>query len=95
MEINVRHDFHPIDDLGINPFVGPFVACNFGFKKPDYGLRFGCGVNYKQVGLNFGVYWGMKDNLFCNKDGYYENDANLFSFFVTLGLDFCGNRYNS
>ncbi len=86
MEINVRHDFHPIDDLGINPFVGPFVACNFGFKKPDYGLRFGCGVNYKQVGLNFGVDWGMRDNQFYNKDGILRERCKPLLVFRYLGI---------
>lgn len=92
MEINVRHDFHPIDDLGINPFVGPFVACNFGFKKPDYGLRFGCGVNYKQVGLNFGVDWVMKDNQFYNKDGILRERCKHLLVLRYLGIDFLGNK---
>lgn len=92
MDTNVRHDFHPIDDMGINPFVGPFVACNFGFKKPDYGLRFGCGVNYKQVGLNFGVDWGMKDNQFYNKDGILRERSKHLLVFRYLGIDFLGNK---
>lgn len=88
----ISYHFYPTYNLGINPFAGPFAAYNFGFEKVDYGLRLGVGVNYKQVGLNFGVDWGMRDNLFYNKEGYYENDGNLFSFFVTLGWNFLGNR---
>lgn len=52
----------------------------------------GCGVNYKQVNLNFGLDLGLRDNLFENEHGYYEKDGNLTSLFVTLGWNFLGNR---
>ena len=88
----LSYHFYPNRNLGISPLAGAFAAYNFGFEKVDYGIRMGCGVNYKQVKLNFGLDLGLRDNLFENEHGYYEKDGNLTSLFVTLGWSFLGNR---
>lgn len=88
----LSYHIYPGTNVSIQPFAGPFVAYNFGFEMPDYGLRLGCGVNYKQAYLNVGCDIGMRDNMFYNKEGFYEDDGNLTSIFVTVGWNFLGNR---
>ncbi len=90
--VMLSYHFYPNYNLGIEPFAGPFVAYNCGFKQADYGIRVGCGVNYKQVCFNFGFNFGLKDNMFDNENGFYEQDGILTSLFVTLGWNFLGNR---
>ncbi len=88
----LSYHIYTATNVSIQPFVGPFVAYNFGFEKPDYGFRLGCGVNYKNAYLNGGFDLGCRDNMFYNKEGFYEEDGNLLSFFVTVGWNFLGNR---
>lgn len=90
--VMVSYHFYPTYNLGINPFGGPFVAYDCGFEKVDYGFRVGFGVNYKQVCMNFGCDFGLKDNLFNNPNGALGEEGYLTSLFVTLGWNFLGNR---
>ncbi len=90
--VMLSYHFYPTYNLGIEPFFGPFAAYNCGFEQMDYGLRLGCGINYRRICFNFGFDFGLKDHMFDNKEGFYEHDGMLTSFFVTLGWNFLGNR---
>lgn len=89
----LSYHFHPgHGNFGIAPFGGVFFAYNCGFEKPDYGFKLGFGVNYKKVVANFGFDFGLRDNMFYNKEGWAEHDGMLTSFFVNVGWNFLGNK---
>lgn len=72
-------------DMSFQPFMGPYLSYGFGSKQFDYGWRFGCGFNAKQLYVNMGVDLGITDNFDAP---YSRTDA----FFMTVGWNFLGKK---
>ncbi|MBQ8672711.1 MAG: PorT family protein [Bacteroides sp.] len=62
------------------------------FRKFDAGLRFGCGVAYQNLYIDFSYDWGLA-NIACNKFsefGYdnFDDAIRTRCFSLTVGIDF-------
>lgn len=83
--INVAPNFF------INPFLGGFVGYDFDAPdglddKVNYGMRFGCGINFGRLTLDLGYDLGLAD---LGKHGY---EARTATFFATVGFNWAGSR---
>lgn len=83
--INVAPNFF------INPFLGGFVGYDFDAPnglddKVNYGMRFGCGINFGRLTLDLGYDLGLADL------GKYGNEARTATFFATVGFNWAGSR---
>ena len=72
-------------NMSFQPFMGPYVSYGFGNEELDYGWRFGCGFNAKQLYVNMGFDLGIKDN-------FHDPCGRTSDFFVTVGWNFLGER---
>ena len=82
-------------NLFINPFMGGWVAYNctdmddddeWEDERFDYGLRFGCGMNFGRLTFDLGYDLGLKN--FGSKD----LDCKSGVFFMTVGFNWAGDR---
>lgn len=87
--ITASYHINVAPNLFINPFVGGFAAYNFDsdFEEDfNYGLRFGCGMNFGRLTLDLGYDLGLAN---LGKDYY---DAKSGTFFMTIGFNWAGSR---
>ena len=77
----ISYHAYVADKVAIQPFMGPYLAYGFDADDTDFGWRFGCGLNVKQMYVNLGFDLGLKDE--------YNYTS---SFFVTLGWNFIGKK---
>lgn len=84
-------------NLFINPFLGPWFSYNcedldkdndWNDNRFDYGVRFGCGVNFGRLTLDLGYDIGLKNWYDGNKD--YSIHTGIF--FATIGFNWAGSR---
>lgn len=82
----ISYHAYVADKVSLQPFMGPFVALSLSSDETgDYGWRFGCGINVKQIYASVGFDLGLKDN-------FYFHEGNVSSLFVTVGWNFIGKR---
>jgi hypothetical protein len=84
--ITVSYHIGVAPNLFINPFVGEFTAYNFDSpteKDLNYGLRFGCGLNFGRLTFDVGYDLGLAD---------LGNDAKTGTLFMTVGFNWAGSR---
>ena len=84
-------------NLFINPFLGPWFSYNcedldndnnWNDDRFDYGVRFGCGMNFGRLTLDLGYDIGLKNWYEGNKD--YSIHTGIF--FMTVGFNWAGSR---
>ena len=104
MPITVKYHVNLAPNLFLQPFLGPWFAYNltdideenkdWNDDRFDYGLRFGCGLNYGRLYFDFGYDLGLKN--WYDRDGRYNNDKdytiNRGVLFVTFGFNWAGER---
>lgn len=84
--ITASYHINVAPNLFINPFFGGFAAYNFDsdFSEDfNYGLRFGCGMNFGRLTLDIGYDQGLCDLGHDQKSG---------TFFMTVGFNWAGSR---
>ncbi len=84
--ITASYHINVAPNLFINPFVGGFAAYNFDSdfgEDFNYGLRFGCGLNFGRLTLDLGYDLGLADLGGSQKSG---------TFFATIGFNWAGSR---
>lgn len=84
--ITVSYHIGVAPNFFINPFVGEFTAYNFDSptdKDLNYGLRFGCGLNFGRLTFDVGYDLGLAD---------LGNDAKTGTLFMTIGFNWAGSR---
>ena len=86
--VTVSYHIGVAPNLFINPFMGEFMAYNFdspyGLDKDfNYGLRFGCGLNFGRLTFDLGYDLGLAD---------LGNDAKTGTLFMTVGFNWAGSR---
>lgn len=87
--ITASYHINVAPNLFINPFAGGFVSYNIDSnfdKDVNYGLRFGCGMNFGRLTLDLGYDLGL-----ANLGGDYY-DAKSGTFFMTIGFNWAGSR---
>lgn len=96
MPITASYHINVAPNLFVNPFVGPWFSYNlndfdadedFDNDRFDYGLRFGCGVNFGRLYMDLGYDLGLKN-------WYDSSDHTAFTgiFFATIGFNWAGSR---
>lgn len=86
--ITVSYHINVAPKLFINPFIGEFSAYNFNndFKEQfNYGLRFGCGMNYGRLTFEAGYDLGLAN---LAKSG----TARTSTFFMNIGFNWAGSK---
>lgn len=89
MPITASYHINVAPNLFVNPFFGGFMAYNFNddfHEQFNYGLRFGCGMNYGRFTFDLGYDLGLA-NL-----ADYDYKSKSGTFFVTIGFNWAGNR---
>ena len=84
--ITASYHINVAPNLFINPFVGGFAAYNFdsGFSEDfNYGLRFGCGMNFGRLTFDVGYDLGLAD---------LGGDQKSGTLFMTIGFNWAGSR---
>jgi hypothetical protein len=95
MPLTASYHINVAPNLFINPFLGGFMAYNLTDvnEKSDweddrfnYGLRFGCGMNFGRLTLDLGYDLGLKN--------FGEKHVKIKSgtFFMTIGFNWAGSR---
>lgn len=84
------YHFYITDKMSVQPFVGPFVSYGFGLEDVDYGVRVGCGWNFRRLYLNFGYDFGLR-NIEYGSGRYFETGKSG-TFFATVGFNWAGSR---
>ena len=97
LPLTASYHINVAPNLFINPFFGGFVAYNltdidkdekdWDDNRLNYGLRFGCGMNYGRLTLDMGYDLGLK-NAYDSSD--YK--ATSGTFFMTIGINWAGDR---
>ena len=104
MPITVKYHINLAPNLFLQPFLGPWFAYNltdideenkdWNDDRFDYGLRFGCGLNYGRLYFDCGYDLGLKN--WYDRDGRYKNEKdytiNRGVLFVTFGFNWAGER---
>ena len=85
-------------NLFINPFLGPWFSYNctdidkenkdWNDDRFDYGVRFGCGMNFGRLTLDMGYDIGLKNWY----DGSHDYSIHTGLFFMTVGFNWAGER---
>lgn len=99
MPITVSYHINVAPNLFINPFIGDFVAYNFdtpdGVKEDfNYGIRFGCGINFGRLTFDVGYDLGLYNlgGEYYNGSRYVDGDLSTGTFFATIGFNWAGSR---
>ena len=82
----ISYHAYVADKVSLQPFMGPYVTLSMNSNETgDYGWRFGCGINVKQIYANVGFDLGLKNN-------FYFHEGNVSSLFVNVGWNFIGKK---
>ena len=103
----ISYHINVAPNLFINPFLGAYYAAggpdgdlwkdiDADDALSDYGLRFGCGLNFGRLVVNMGYDYGLAD-IEPNKKfiSTYSSKTPTFKtgmFFMTLGFNWAGSR---
>ena len=97
LPLTASYHINVAPNLFINPFLGPWFSYNcedldndndWNDDRFDYGVRFGCGMNFGRLTLDLGYDIGLKNWYEGNKD-YTINTGILF---MTVGFNWAGSR---
>jgi hypothetical protein len=97
LPLTASYHINVAPNLFINPFLGPWFSYNctdidndedWNDDRFDYGVRFGCGMNFGRLTLDLGYDIGLKNWYDGNKD-YTINTGILF---MTVGFNWAGSR---
>lgn len=86
--VTVSYHINVAPKLFINPFIGEFTAYNFSKafnEHVNYGLRFGCGMNYGRLTFDVGYDLGIAN---LAKSG----TARTGTFFMNVGFNWAGSK---
>ena len=97
MPITVKYHVNLAPNLFLQPFLGPWFAYDltdiseekkdWNDDRYDYGLRFGCGLNYGRLYFDCGYDLGLK-----NWNGNDSHSTYRGVLFVTIGFNWAGER---
>ena len=85
----ISYHFYVTNDLAIQPFAGGYGGYLHKSERFGYGIRLGCGVNYKRIYANIGYDIGLNEHKF---DYYYGKSDHINSLYFTLGFNIVGER---
>lgn len=97
LPLTASYHINVAPNLFINPFLGPWFSYNcedvdkdndWNDDRFDYGVRFGCGMNFGRLTLDLGYDIGLKNWYDGNKD--YTINTGIF--FMTVGFNWAGSR---
>ena len=96
MPLVFGYHFNVAPNLFVSPYMGSFMSyCvdddNYvvGDDQFNYGLRFGCGLNFGRLTFDMAYDLGLKN---FGDDDYYDADIHSGTFFVTIGYNIAGER---
>ena len=97
MPITVKYHVNLAPNLFLQPFLGPWFSYDltdiseekkdWNDDRYDYGLRFGCGLNYGRLYFDCGYDLGLK-----NWNGNDSHSSYRGLLFVTIGFNWAGER---
>lgn len=97
LPLTASYHINVAPNLFINPFIGPWFSYNctdidndddWNDDRFDYGLRFGCGMNFGRLTLDLGYDIGLK-NWYSGSKDYSIHTGILFA---TVGFNWAGSR---
>lgn len=97
LPLTASYHINVAPNLFINPFLGPWFSYNctdidndedWNDDRFDYGVRFGCGMNFGRLTLDLGYDIGLKNWY----DGKKDYTINTGIFFMTVGFNWAGSR---
>lgn len=103
LPLTVQYHLNLAPNLFLQPFLGGWVAYDctdidedkeekgWNDDRFDYGLRFGCGLNFGRLYLDLGYDLGLKN--WYDSDGHHDKySLHRGIFFATLGFNWAGSR---
>ena len=97
LPLTASYHINVAPNLFINPFLGPWFSYNctdidndedWNDDRFDYGVRFGCGMNFGRLTLDLGYDIGLKNWYDGNRD--YSIHTGIL--FMTVGFNWAGSR---
>ena len=98
LPLTASYHINVAPNLFINPFLGPWFSYNctdldednkdWNDDRFDYGVRFGCGMNFGRLTLDLGYDIGLKNWY----DGSKDYSIHTGIFFMTVGVNWAGSR---
>jgi hypothetical protein len=104
MPFLVSYHIYATPKLAIQPFVGDFISYSpnsdayYDDNYFDYGVRFGCGINYGRIYSNVGFDICLQNHDIETYSGstsrynYDETSESNVTFFWTIGFNIFGGR---
>lgn len=93
MPLVFGYHFNVAPNLFVSPYMGSFMSyCvdddNYVFddNQFNYGLRFGCGLNFGRLTFDMAYDLGLKNLV------YDDSDIHSRTFFITIGYNIAGER---
>ena len=93
MPLVFGYHFNVAPNLFVSPYMGSFMSyCvdddNYvvGDDQFNYGLRFGCGLNFGRLTFDMAYDLGLKNLV------YDDSDIHSRTFFITIGYNIAGER---
>lgn len=96
MPLVFGYHFNVAPNLFVSPYMGSFMSyCvdddNLIIRDDqfNYGLRFGCGLNFGRLTFDMAYDLGLKN---YGDDYYGDVDIHSRTFFITIGYNIAGER---
>ena len=83
----ISYHYYVTDDMAIQPFFGGYGGYSTELDTEDYGIRFGCGFNWKRLYVNVGYDYGL-----CNVVDKKTAKLHANTLILTLGFNIVGAR---
>jgi hypothetical protein len=96
MPLVFGYHFNVAPNLFVSPYMGSFMSYCVDDDIPiirddqfNYGLRFGCGLNFGRLTFDMAYDLGLKN---YGDDYYGDVDIHSRTFFITIGYNIAGER---